>query len=151
MEFSPNTPTPPEAMFKVPVFILFASVFLRYIPTLFELIVPPVPSKLLVEPSTYTPVPVVVVIVPAFLPEFVPAPPIYIPRLAPAVIVPPAAFSTAAVFPALAPATIPTTDLFNPLGAPFISIVPEFSPLPSSVYIPMLSLSFIVIVPVEVN
>ena len=98
LAFSPNTPTPPEAIFKVPVVILFAPVFLRYIPTLFELIVPPVPAKVFAVPSTYTPVPVVVVIVPVFLPELVPNPPIYIPRLAPADIVP--LFSTAAVFPA---------------------------------------------------
>ena len=107
--------------------------------------------KLFAAPSIYTPVPVVVVIVPAFVPELIPAPPIYIPRLAPADIVPPAAFSAAAVFPALASATIPTTDLVGTLGVPFIRIVPELIPLPSSAYIPILSLSFIVIVPVEVS
>ena len=136
---------------KVPAVILFTPVFFRYIPTAFELIVPPVPSKLLVEPSTYTPVPVVVVIVPAFFPELVPVPPTYIPRLAPAVIVPPAAFSATAVFPVWVSAAIPTTDLFKELAVPFIAIAPELIPLPSSTYIPILSSSFIVIVPVEVN
>ena len=147
----PYTPTPSDFISKFPVFICPASVPFKDIPTPPDVIVPPVPSKLFAVPSTYTPVPVVAVIVPAFLPELIPVPAIYIPRLAPTFISFDVAFSIVAIFPISALATIPTTVLSSTLAVPPIVIVPELTPLPSSTYIPILSLSFIVIFPFEVS
>ena len=146
--FSPNTPTPPEAISKVPVLVTVpAVVSFRYIPTVSDLIVPPVPSKLFPESSIYTPVPVVAVIFPLFIPLLVPVPAIYIPRLALTFISFPVAFSIVAVSPATAWATIPT----DVPDAPVKSIVPAFLPVPFPAYIPILLAPLIVIVPFEVR
>ena len=111
------------------------------------MIVPPVPLKLFPEPFTYTPVPVVAVIVPVFFPELVPFPATYIPRLLPTVIV--FLFSTEAVSDDVSVlATIPADDV--PID-PVKSIAPLFIPLPFPVYIPMLSIPVIVIFPFEVS
>ena len=111
------------------------------------MIVPPVPLKLFPKPSTYTPVPVVAVIVPVFFPELVPAPATYIPRLFPTVII--FLFSTEAVSDAAsALATIPAEDV--PVD-PIKLIVPLFIPLPFPVYTPMLSVPVIIIFPFEVS
>ena len=104
------------------------------------------PSKLAFVPSTYTPVPVVAVIVPLFFPLLVPLPAIYIPRLTPAFIV--SVFSTTAVSPAAVLATIPADDV--PV-APLTSRTPPFTPFPSATYIPILSNPDIVMFPFEVK
>ena len=82
-----------------------------------------------------------------FIPEFIPVPAMYIPKLFPDFIVP--VFLIKDLFPrVLFLAAIPADDV--PV-APLTSRTPLFIPSPSSTYIPILFKLFIVIFPFEIR